>query len=463
MESANLLLLIKSFSKTEARDVRRFLASPFFNTREDLRQLFDLIYESERPTKEQAWQHLFPKKDYDATAMNLLMSYLNRLLERYLVFYENERDDLRNKLELATAYRRRGLGGQYARTMNALEKQLENQPLRNGYYLQLARDISFEKQETHATANPTDMAAHQQPIATTDAHYLATRLRLLSHDAALKSVYRPKGDEVGDEGIIALARQQKWSGYPAIRLYLAAWEMLTEPDNDGHFFHFKKLVGEHEAAFPADEMKECYLFAINHCIRRLNEGHAPFGHEVMQLYHKALEGGFLFENGLLTRFTYHNIVAAGIRTGELEWVHNFIHAYKDRLEKQYRESAFSFNLARLEQVQGRHDTVLQLLQNANYKDPLFNLAAKTLLLKTCHHLGAHDLLHSHLDAMRNYIHRSEVIGYHRTNYLNFIRYLDKLLQLNRLDKKAVEKLRQQIKNEQVLTERAWLLEQLAQP
>ena len=34
-----------------------------------------------------------------------------------------------------------------------------------------------------------------------------------------------------------------------------------------------------------------------------------------------------------------------------------------------------------------------------------------------------------------------------------------LLQVNRLDKQAVEKLRQQIKNEQVLTERGWLLVQ----
>ena len=33
-----------------------------------------------------------------------------------------------------------------------------------------------------------------------------------------------------------------------------------------------------------------------------------------------------------------------------------------------------------------------------------------------------------------------------------------LLQVNRLDKQAVEKLRQQIKNEQVLTEKTWLLD-----
>ncbi|MEZ4961463.1 MAG: hypothetical protein R2830_16670 [Saprospiraceae bacterium] len=461
MDSANLLLLIKSFSKTEARDVRRFLASPFFNTREDLCQLFDFIYENENPQKETAWQHLFPEKKYDDTAMRLLMSYLNRLLEKYLVFYENEEEPMRNKLKLAIAYRRRGLTGQYSRNLVALEKQLENQSLRNGHYHQMMRDLAFEKQRTQTTSNPTDTANNREVIETTDVHYLATRMRLLCLEAAQKGVYRSKETEGTDRDIVALARQEKWAAHPAIGLYLRAYEMLTQPDNDGLYHQYKNLIIEAEAAFSSSEMKECYLFAINRCIRRLNEGNKAFGLEAIQLYRRALEGGFLLENGVLSRFTYHNIVGAALATGELEWARELIHQYKGQLEKKYRESTFSFNLARLEMAVGSYGSVLELLQKANYKDPLPNLAAKTLLLKTCYHLGEFDLLYSYLDAMRNYIHRSEVIGYHRTNYLNFIRYLDKLLQTNKSDNRAMEKLRQQIKNEKVLTESRWLLEMMA--
>ncbi|MBI1224300.1 MAG: hypothetical protein GC192_03600 [Bacteroidetes bacterium] len=460
MDTANLLFLIKSFSKTEARDVRRFLASPFFNTREDLCLLFDFIYENENPQKEAAWQHISPETAYDDTAMRLLMSYLNRLLERFLVFYENEEDPMRNKLKLAVAYRRRGLAGQYSRHLNALEKQLETQPLRNGHYHQMMRDLAFEKQRTQTTSNPTDTATNRQVIETTDVHYLATRMRLLCLEAAQKGVYRSKETESTDRDIVALAKQEKWATYPAVVLYLRAYEMLTQPENDGFYHQYKDMMVMAEPAFSSSEMKECYLFAINYCIRRLNEGNKAFGLEAVQLYRSALEGGFLLENGILSRFTYHNIVGAALATGELIWAREFIHQYQDQLEKKYREGTYSFNLARLEMAVGNYDSVLELLQKASYKDPLPNLAAKTLLLKTCYHLGEFDLLQSHLDAMRNYIHRSEVIGYHRTNYLNFIRYLDKVLQVNRLEKKAVEKLRQQIQNEKVLTEKGWLLEKL---
>lgn len=98
----------------------------------------------------------------------------------------------------------------------------------------------------------------------------------------------------------------------------------------------------------------------------------------------------------------------------LEWVRGFINEYRNRLEKKYLESSFSFNLARLEYASKHFDFVLELLQQANYRDPLLNLAAKTLLLKTYYDIGAYDTLQSHLDAMRNYIHRKRVLGYHST-------------------------------------------------
>ena len=109
----------------------------------------------------------------------------------------------------------------------------------------------------------------------------------------------------------------------------------------------------------------------------------------------------------------------------------------------------------------RYGSVLELLQKANYRDPLLNLAAKTLLLKTYYETDEYDLLQSHLDAMRNYLHRKRVLGYHRTNYLNIIRYTEKITRLNPLDKKATALLRQAIEQEEVLTEKMYLLKAIS--
>ena len=85
------------------------------------------------------------------------------------------------------------------------------------------------------------------------------------------------------------------------------------------------------------------------------------------------------------------------------------------------------------------------------------MAAKTLLLKTYFDLGELDSLQSLLDAMRNYIQRKRVLGYHRTNYLNIIRYAEKLLRLTPKDRSAANTLREAIEKEEVLTEKAFFL------
>ncbi len=260
-----------------------------------------------------------------------------------------------------------------------------------------------------------------------------------------------------DRDLIALAEKKEWQEVPAVSVYLNCFRMLSQPADESFFQAFKMDLLRNDGHFAPDEMKNLYLMAINYCIRCLNEGAEQYYREVLDLYQPGIESGYLFENGFLSRFTYHNIVAAGLRAGELDWVRQFIHSHKNSLQRRYRESSFSFNLARLEYTLRHFDPVLSLLQKANYADPLLNLAAKTLLMKTYYEQAEYDLLQSHLDAMRNYIRRKKVIGYHKKNYQNIVRYTEKLLKINMLDKPAMEKLRTAIEREEVLTEKEWLL------
>lgn len=182
---------------------------------------------------------------------------------------------------------------------------------------------------------------------------------------------------------------------------------------------------------------------------------------ICNLLARRVPRGYLPENGVLSRFTYHNVVAAGLQTLEFEWVEDFIVRYKNALERTYRDSSYSFNLARLEFKRKRYGDALQLLQHTNYYDPLLSLAARTMSLKIYYELNEYDLLDSHLEALKNYIRRKTALGYHRSNYLNLVRYIQKMISINRSNKTEVESLKQKILAEPVLTEREWLLEQLA--
>ena len=117
-------------------------------------------------------------------------------------------------------------------------------------------------------------------------------------------------------------------------------------------------------------------------------------------------------------------------------------------------------MARLAYHQKDFDAVLQLLQKSNYRDLLLNLAAKTLLLKVYVEQDQDALLFAHLEAMQRYIRRKHVIGYHKKNYLNIIKYTKKMRSLNFFDKEEVERFKSKIQQEEVLTEKIWFSQQL---
>ena len=85
-----------------------------------------------------------------------------------------------------------------------------------------------------------------------------------------------------------------------------------------------------------------------------------------------------------------------------------------------------------------------------------------MLLKIYHETDEFKVLESLLESMRAYLQRKKVLGYHKSNYKNIIHYTKKLLKVNPYSKAQKEKLKLEIEAAKPLTEKAWLLKQLAE-
>ena len=460
MQKSQLVLLIQAFTGQEKREIRKFLASPYFNVREDLVLLFDALCAEPAPDKTAVKTLLFGSRSASDQELQVRMTYLMRLLEQYLAQQEHDSDPIRQNLLLATALRKRGLALPFERQKDWLEKALEKQPLRDAKYHEIQSRLHWEHHQLVSSAKPAFTEHLKAASQSADIAYLAQKLRLICLSAAQQTVYRADFSALWEAEVVAFAEANFAIQEPIVGIYLHCYRMLRYPEEEAHFQQFKAMLLERMQLFTADETRNLFVWTINYCVRRLNQGEKRFFQEVTDLYKPGIEQGILLENDEISPYTYYNIVAAGLQSGDLPWVDFFIHEYKQHLKKQYRESAFSFNLARLEYARKRFDTVLDLLQKVNYRDTLVNLSAKTLLLKTWYETGEYEALQSHLDAMRNYIHRKRVLGYHRTNYLNIIKYTDKLLNINWLEKTEVERLREALLKEDGLSEREWLLDKI---
>lgn len=96
----------------------------------------------------------------------------------------------------------------------------------------------------------------------------------------------------------------------------------------------------------------------------------------------------------------------------------------------------------------------------DFEDHLSNLFAKTIQMKIYYETGADRLLDAHLDAMKVYLTRKKIIGYHKNNYAKIIKFTRMLIRLNPYDRQAKQALIEKIKNEKLIPDKDWLLREV---
>lgn len=464
MEKSRLISVFDTLSKQELRELRKFVRSPYFNQQEILIRFLDYLAISKSeaqvtPTKAKVFQKLFPQQEFNDVKVRLLMSDLHKLIETFLICQNTFSNSVHNKIQLSRIYRQRNLPKHFQKTAKVANDLLEKNKLRHADYF----DYRFEQlveQYQFASANKrTDEYNLQEITNTLDVTFIIKKLKqtclLFSHQA----VYKKKYDLGLTPEVIEYVEQKGLLEIPAVAIYYYYYLSLTQEGHLNYFRQFKDLVFLHGNKFPLPELRDLYFFAINYCIRQLNQGKTQFIQECLDLYKGALEKGFLFDKQL-SHITYNNIVRAALMVGDLTWATEFIENYKGSLKRRIRESTWKFNLARLEYEKKNYDNALVHLQKADFGDILNNLNAKTLSLKIYYELDEFNLLDSHLESMKTFIRRKTVMAYHQTNYLNIVRYTKKLLSTNFYDRAKKEALIKEIEQEEILTERDWLLEQI---
>ncbi|MCB0572348.1 MAG: hypothetical protein KDC66_21420 [Phaeodactylibacter sp.] len=456
--------LIRSFSRQGLRQARQWLASPYHNQRADMQLLFDHLAEAaERgvpPERRSTWAVLFPGAPYDDQQLRLMVSYLFKLLERFLALRELEASPFLGGQLLLQAYRRRQLPRHFAHAFHYEQKQLERQPLRHPEYHQAHYALELEHYQMESAQGRTRELNLQELEEQLTFAFLAMKLRQGCFALAHQAVFNTHYSLALEEEILALAARQPYTDKPAVAVYYHGYQAMRHPEQEELFPPFREKLMEALEVFPQEELRDLFLLGINLCISKINRNRSAFLREALELYRRGIEAGILIEDGRLSRFTYNNVIGIALRLQELSWAERFLHQYRPLLEPEQQEATFSLNAARLAFAGKDYGLALTHLQRADYKDLINNLVAKTLQLKAYYELSEFDLLDSHLKTMQAFLRRNRRLGYHQQNYGNIVRFTRRLLALRPGDEAASKALQQAIESAGPLTEKGWLLEKV---
>lgn len=464
MKENRLHEIFNKLSASELRQLAKYLRSPIFNQQESVVMLFDYM----RKRKEKGWtdrkvfKHLYPKEKFDMQKLHYVHSFLLKQIESYLAWKEFTASDVDQYLYLMKAFRKKHLDKPFNRILHKTEKILDSNHLRNEayhtYQYEIQKEIFYHQREKGRSVNFN----LQELSDIQDISFIADKLKsactMLSHQTMMKKEY-DKG--LLDEVLQRVNDNPKYLNYPAIGIYYFAFRALSDFNDEFSFSALKKLLSEKIHLFPPLEQRDIYILTSNYCIKKLNIGHKNFVREAFEIYKQGLSQNVFIENGILSRWTYNNIIILGLKLKEFDWVEVFIHDYKNSLDEKTREDSFNFNLAKFYFETSDYEKAMPLLVQTKYDDLLHNLGAKSTLAKMYYELSEWDALEHLLESFRVYILRKKDIGYHKEIYLNLIHFIKKIIHTNTFDKNELLELKKEITNTKLLAEREWILERVA--
>ncbi len=461
--------VIETFSPAELNRLEKFICSPYFNVNEQMIGLFNLLYETlkkgelDELNKEAVFSELYPGKKYSDARFRKLCSDLLKLIEEFLAIEEFEENPLHEAGYLMKSIARRKIEPLYNSVLKSARRLSNRQyevaasyyyhqyEIEKNYFYMLESEM---KRETRLNL--------EQIAKNLDYFFMAEKLRYYATALSQKAFTTQEYQLLFMDEILTHLEQVDYSEIPQISVNLAVLKVYMYPDNEEYYYQLKSEIFRNIDRFPALEGREIFFAALNFCVRKGNKGKESFIRESFLLYKFALEKEYLYYHGELTPWSYKNIVFVGLRLKEFDWVEDFIHRYSQFLNDEHRDNAVTFNLARLYAYKGNFEKVLELLRMVEFADISYALGAKAMLLVTYYELDEIDALLSFLSTFRVFLNRKkkQLPEQRRRNYLNLIKYTQKLATLNPMDKGAISKLRKELEKSPQVADIQWLMEKL---
>jgi hypothetical protein len=460
--SSTLYQLFSSLNAEELKELDKAVRSPFFNYRREEILLYEYLLKTKKAkttiiSAEDAYKHVFPQQLPDLARLRHVMTYLTRIINRYITIREMEKDEVQQRLLQTQAMRKRNLPKLFLAGYREAEAYLsDTAPISPAnYYHQLQLHTEYYSHSiSNRRAENNDL---QRLTDDLDSFYITQKLKHICSILSYKNIFHFEYQPELAEEIIQMTERKNLLQNPLVRLLYFNYLCLSEPDNEDYFLQLKEALLHHSARIEIKELKDIFTLAINYCIRRLNTGGQKYFIEVFNIYKAGLERGIFEEDGYLSPFTYKNITAIAIGLKAYEWVAGFIETYKARLAEDIRDGFYAYCKARYFFSLGKFDSVTGLLQEVEIKEQFTDLDARVLLIKTYFELDEYNLLGYGIENLKQQLKRKKLQTYHETVYGSFARMALQLSHLRPYDKQARERFKTKVETTRAIAEKDWLL------
>lgn len=414
MRNDKIANLLGALSSKERKTFQKFLASPYFNSKEEYGRMFDIICEKvlkpehSKYSEKDLWEELFPDKPYNQGVLRQHKSQLTRLFERFIEVEEGSSENFILRLK---ALNRLGLHSEYDKQFKRYYNKLKVKEKESGNL----KYALFQLLSLH--------------IGVLSARQRRGLLHLEEALGYLREFYEIEGWRVFcaelNQTLILKGSLPQWAeklkanlGFPdtespvLLRLYYLVAQSLEKKEDESIYFVFTNLLKSSKDLLSDDEQHFLYQYARNYCIRKLNQGIYFFQQELVDIFKEMKARGWLTGSLKLPGPTWKNMVLAYILRGLLDKAEALVEEMKELFENLDGDNYYLYLLGRIAFEKEDYLEAKKLCDPviSDLNDVFFGLDGRSLLARCHFELGNFDLAANLYSSFRVFLGRKKEAG-----------------------------------------------------
>lgn len=484
MKDSKLIIMLRTFSASEIKELENFIGSPYFSKGRDYSQFLNTLkpfhpgFDDRKFTPENIFAKLYPGKKFDRSSsdiINTLSSGLFKLCKEFLIQMGLKEDYHMRQYFLLNKLRERKLYNEFEKEYKysaSLNEELHKGGVKdflNQYYL----NHCLLQYNVETSNSP---GIHESLFKAGDYSALVTLIYGYRNPDfyAEASLHNPDTGNYLIDNIIECLDSEKLlenmkkndsKFYPYVKINYEIYRMFKNPEIEEHYFSLKKLVEEYLHLFGHTEQYILFAILSSFCIIKLRKKNSDkFLREEFESQKRAVELG-LYRYNEIDKFNlgrFRNIVGSAFDVNEIDWLESFVNKYHTELEINYIDNMKNYSYTYIYLGRKEYEKALESLIKVKYDVFIFKLDVKHLMLIIYYELGYYEQAYSLIDTFKHYISNTkDLLEFTKTRHSNFIKSFNILLRLkssgNKKDLKQIEK---SIYNEDNIPSKNWLLEKV---
>jgi len=402
-----MINLLTRLEDSELKTVVRFAKSPFHNSNKLIINMLQelLVFHPKFNSKKLTKEYLFHKIHsqgivYHDGRMNVLMTQLAKLIERFYMYQEFEEDESLKKKMQSRGFRKRGFYHKFRKTADGNILFLDNESIfdLNYFYqkFQINEEIFFQR-ETDKLGDGQQYL--KEAMKYLDQFFIIAKTKLSMEFLTRASTHEEKLEIKFFEQILKYTNAQNIDSPFLLSIYQKMFQLKVREFKEQDYDNLKNMFIEKIDNMNLDDQHAIFLNLINLNINRFNHGKQKALEEIFRLYQVGSLKNLILKNGQITENTFFNIASVGAANGEYEWSDEFINKNEKYLPKSNAFQVKSYALATLYFVMGNkkdrsffHDT-MEVLSEAvgSRKNNLIIINSKSLLIRSYYELMKEDI------------------------------------------------------------------------